>query len=238
MISFIIPCHNEEKNINNTLTELFKAIKVLKLKSYEIIIVDDLSTDQTIKKAKKFSKKNKFKVIIIKNKKNLGYGGAVKEGIKKSKKKFIMWLPGDDGFEYKQYLKIIPNISRFDIIGSYFINANKRAFYRKIFTSFYTPLLNLIFGLKLPYYNGLTIFRSDILKQIEIKFNSHIFQVEIWCKIKILKIKPLVKFVQLRNREEGQISEAFRFKNSVKVFYCFLYLTFYSLFHMIKLNFF
>ena len=124
MISFIIPCHNEEKNINNTLTELFKAIKVLKLKSYEIIIVDDLSTDQTIKKAKKFSKKNKFKVIIIKNKKNLGYGGAVKEGIKKSKKKFIMWLPGDDGFEYKQYLKIIPNISRFDIIGSYFINAN------------------------------------------------------------------------------------------------------------------
>jgi glycosyltransferase involved in cell wall biosynthesis len=233
MISFIIPCHNEEKNIKNTLTELFKAIKILKLKFYEIIIVDDLSTDDTIKKAKKFSKKSKIKIIIIKNKKNLGYGGAVKEGIKRSKKKFTMWLPGDDGFEYRQYLKIIPNIEKFDIIGSYFINANKRTFYRRFFTSFYTPLLNLIFGLKLPYYNGLTIFRTDILKQIDIKFDSHIFQVEIWCKIKILKIKPLIKFVQLRNREEGQVSEAFRFKNSMKVLYCFLYLTFYSLFHRI-----
>tara|TARA_B100000795_G_C22756582_1_gene421770 strand:- start:729 stop:1430 length:702 start_codon:yes stop_codon:yes gene_type:complete len=233
MISFIIPCHNEEKNIKNTLTELTKAIKVLKLKFYEIIIVDDLSTDETVKRAKKLSKKNKIKIIIIKNKKNLGYGGAVKEGIKRSKKKFIMWLPGDDGFEYKQYLKIIPNIKKFDIIGSYFINANKRTFYRRFFTSFYTPLLNLIFDLKLPYYNGLTIFRTDILKQIDIKFDSHIFQVEIWCKIKSLKIKPLIKFVQLRNREEGQVSEAFRFNNSIKVLYCFLYLAFYSLFHRI-----
>ena len=97
MISFIIPCHNEEKNIKNTLTELFKAINVLKLKFYEIIIVDDLSVDETIKTAKKFSKKSKIKIIIVQNKKNLGYGGAVKEGIKRSKKKFIMWLQATMG---------------------------------------------------------------------------------------------------------------------------------------------
>ena len=236
MISFIIPCHNEEKNIKNTLMELFTAIKKLKLRFYEIIIVDDLCTDETIKKANNFSKKNKIKIRVIKNKKNLGYGGAVKEGIKKSKKKFIMWLPGDDGFEYKQYLKIIPNIKKFDIVGSYFANAKERTAYRRFFTSFYTPLLNLIFGLKLPYYNGLTIFRTDILKKIDIKFDSHIFQVEIWCKIKILKIKPHIKFVKLRNREEGQVSEAFRFKNSIKVLFCFLYLTLYSLLYRIKLN--
>ena len=238
MISFIIPCHNEEKNIQNTLSELFKAIKILKLKFYEIIVVDDLSTDKTVEKAYKFSKEEKIKIKIIKNKNNLGYGGAVKEGIKNSNHKFIMWLPGDDGFEYKQYLKIIPLIKKFDIIGSYFINAKDRTFFRKLFTSFYTPLLNLIFGLKLPYYNGLTIFRTDILRKIDIKFNSHIFQVEIWCKIKLLNIKPLIKFVQLRNREEGQISEAFKIKNSVKVLYCFLYLTFFSFYKRIKLYFF
>ena len=69
MISFIIPCHNEQKNIKNTLTELFKAIKILKLRFYEIIIVDDLSVNKNIKVVKNFSKKNKIKITIIKNKK-------------------------------------------------------------------------------------------------------------------------------------------------------------------------
>tara|TARA_B110000003_G_C16653660_1_gene535422 strand:+ start:5688 stop:6404 length:717 start_codon:yes stop_codon:yes gene_type:complete len=227
MISFIIPAYNEQKNVNPTIDELYRAIKFLKLKDYEIIFVDDCSTDNTLSIAKEYQKKKKINITIIKNKINLGWGGTVKKGIKKAKKKYVVWVPGDNGFYYKQYIKIISNIKNYNFISSYFTNANERTFYRYIFTSTYTPLLNLIFGLNFPYYNGLTIFKTSILKKIDIKFNSHIFQVEIWSKLKLQNLLTEVNFVKLKNREKTQISQAFKLKNSIKVTFSFFYIIFY-----------
>ncbi len=223
MITFIIPAYNEQKNVNPTINEIIKTIKFLKLKNYEIIFVDDCSTDNTLKIAYNYNKKLKKKIRIIHNKKNLGWGGTVKKGIKLARKKFVVWVPGDNGFNFKQYVKIISQIKNYNFVSSYFINANERVFYRYIFTLMYTPLLNVIFGLNFPYYNGLTIFKTSLLKKINITFNSHIFQVEIWSKLKLQNLLSEVKFVQLRNREKTQISQAFRLKNSVKVFLSFFY---------------
>ncbi len=227
MISFIIPAFNEQKNVKPTINEIEKAIKFLKLKNCEIIFVDDCSTDKTLKIARKINYKKKLNIKIIHNKKNLGWGGTVKKGIRNAKKKFVVWVPGDNGFNYKQYVKIITQIKSYNFVSSYFVNANERVFYRYIFTSTYTPLLNLIFGLNFPYYNGLTIFKTSILKKINIKFNSHIFQVEIWSKLKLKNLLSEVKFVKLRNREKTQISQAFKFKNATKVTLSFFYVIFY-----------
>jgi glycosyltransferase involved in cell wall biosynthesis len=226
MISFIIPAYNEQKNVKPTIGEIIKAVKFLKLKNYEIIFVDDCSTDNTLKIAKDLNNKKKLNIKIIHNKQNLGWGGTVKKGIKNARKKFVVWVPGDNGFNYKQYVKIISQIKNYHFVSSYFINANERIFYRYVFTSTYTPLLNAIFNLNFPYYNGLTIFKTSILKKVNIKFNSHIFQVEIWSKLKLQNLLSEVKFVQLRNREKTQISQAFKLKNATKVTLSFFYVIF------------
>ena len=223
MISFIIPAFNEQKNVKPTINEINKAIKFLKFKNCEIIFVDDCSTDNTLKIAKNINIKKKLNIKIIHNKENLGWGGTVKKGIKNAKKKFVVWVPGDNGFNFRQYVKIISQIKGYNFISSYFTNANERVFYRYVFTSAYTPILNRIFNLNFPYYNGLTIFRTSILKKINIKFNSHIFQVEIWSKLKSQNLLSEVKFVQLRNREKTQISQAFKLKNATKVTLSFFY---------------
>lgn len=227
MISFIIPAFNEEKNTKPTIDELSKAINFLKLKNYEIIFVDDCSTDNTLNVVRNYKKFSKLNITIIENKSNLGWGGTVKKGIKKANKKYVVWIPGDNGFKYKQYVNIISNIKNYNFISSYFINANERVFYRYIFTSCYTPLLNFLFNLDFPYYNGLTIYKTNILKKIEIKFNSHIFQVEIWIKLKLNNLLSEVNFVQLKNQERKQVSQAFKVKNSLKVTLSFFYLVFY-----------
>ena len=226
MISFIIPAYNEQKNVKPTINEINKAIKFLKLKNFEIIFVDDCSTDNTLIIAKNINTKKKLNIKIIHNKENLGWGGTVKKGIKSAKKKFVVWVPGDNGFNFKQYVKIISQIKGYNFISSYFTNANERVFYRYVFTSMYTPLLNTIFNLNFPYYNGLTIFRTSVLKKINIKFNSHIFQVEIWSKLKSQNLLSEVKFVKLRNREKRQISQAFKLKNATKVTLSFFYVIF------------
>ena len=65
MISFIIPAFNEEKNTKPTIDELSKAINFLKLKNYEIIFVDDCSTDNTLNVVRNYKKFSKLNITII-----------------------------------------------------------------------------------------------------------------------------------------------------------------------------
>ena len=237
MISVIIPAHNEQKNVKVTITQIYLALKYLKIKNFEIIFIDDCSSDKTYSYAKSISKKKKYNLKVLRNSINLGWGGAVKRGIKISKKKYVVWIPGDNGFHYKQYIKIISNLDNNEFVSSYFVNAKERVFYRYLFTSFYTPLLNLILSKDFPYYNGLTFYNTNKLKKIDIIFNSHVFQVEIWIKLITKKLLSNVKFVELRHKEKTQISSAFRFKNATKVTFSFIFLVIYYYFFKV-LNFF
>ena len=84
-LSIIIPVHNESSQILTTLKSLIK-IKG-KVNKFEIIIIDDFSTDNTKNVIKKFSSKKKF--IKIFNNKKKGLGSAISFGILKSMNKYI-----------------------------------------------------------------------------------------------------------------------------------------------------
>ena len=81
MISFLVACFNEEKNIISTIKEIKKTCKFLKIKNYEILVIDDCSNDNSNKVIKKYKKKNQF-VKLLENKNNLGYGGSIKKAAK------------------------------------------------------------------------------------------------------------------------------------------------------------
>ena len=84
-ISIIIPVYNEILNLNGTFKNLSKAIDILKLKDYEIIFINDCSTDNSLTKLQEISKNNK-NIIIINNKINIGLSESIQKGIKFSKK--------------------------------------------------------------------------------------------------------------------------------------------------------
>ncbi len=91
LLSLIIPAYNEEKIIKDTLS---KVIKFLAKKNYswEVLVVDDGSTDNTAKIAKGFSKK---KVRVLSFVKNKGKGAAIREGVLVSKGEFIIFMDAD-----------------------------------------------------------------------------------------------------------------------------------------------
>ena len=92
MISIIIPTYNSSKNIINCI----KSICYQKYKNFEIIIVDDCSTDGSIENLKNYLKKEKIKKItIIRNRKNLGPGPARNMGVKYSKYQNILFIDSD-----------------------------------------------------------------------------------------------------------------------------------------------
>ena len=96
LISVIIPAHNVEKYIENCLISVFDQT----YKNIEVILIDDFSTDKTVKIAKSFQKNHSnLKIISLKNygsKKKSGISMARNLGIKFAKGKFIALLDADD----------------------------------------------------------------------------------------------------------------------------------------------
>lgn len=91
--SFIIPCYNCESFIFNNIKRLENKLKSLKI-SYELILVDDGSTDKTLEKLNSVSKKHKS-IKILKNTKNIGKSYSTLKGIKKSKFNNIVTIDCD-----------------------------------------------------------------------------------------------------------------------------------------------
>ena len=108
-------------NYNNApfLDESIKSILNQTYKNIEIIVVDDISTDDSIKKLNKY----KNKVIIIKNKKKTVHGSynqinSYYNGYARSKGKFLFFLDSDDFFKSNKinYLMDKFNKNNFDLI--------------------------------------------------------------------------------------------------------------------------
>ena len=99
-ISIIVPVFNQEKHISRCLRSLFD--QDFPKKDFDIIVIDDASTDKTPLILKNFTKD----ITLITNKKNLGLPSSINKGILKSTSKYITRVDSDD-YVNKDFLKIL-----------------------------------------------------------------------------------------------------------------------------------
>jgi polyisoprenyl-phosphate glycosyltransferase len=110
-ISFLIPAYNEEDAIYSTIEELDNALKMANI-DYEIIIVNDGSTDNTLKNAKKYKS-----VTIISHPINVGYGRSIKSGIENSKYQWIGITDADGTYAMDSIPELLRNMEKgFDMV--------------------------------------------------------------------------------------------------------------------------
>ena len=90
-VSVLVTAYNEEKYLEDAIGSILNQ----NYKNYEIIIINDASTDDTEKIAKKFAKKFK-NISLLNNKKNKFRGGALNSGLKIARGEYVCFLDGDD----------------------------------------------------------------------------------------------------------------------------------------------
>lgn len=114
-LSIVIPAYNEEKRIKNTLYRIINYFEYKEFK-YEIIVVNDGSTDNTVNIVK--GVKNK-KIKVLTNNPNMGKGYAVKRGVLAAKKKHILFSDADLSTPIEEIEKFLPYLHNYDVlIGS------------------------------------------------------------------------------------------------------------------------
>lgn len=111
-ISIVIPAYNEEKRIFRSLNKIIGFCEKRRLK-YEIIVVDDGSSDKTKETVNSVANEN---LVILKNETRQGKGAAVKKGVLAARYSNILFTDADLSTPIWELDKFIPYLNKFDII--------------------------------------------------------------------------------------------------------------------------
>ncbi|PIR79269.1 MAG: glycosyltransferase family 2 protein [Candidatus Levybacteria bacterium CG10_big_fil_rev_8_21_14_0_10_36_30] len=203
-LSIFFPFWNEEKNIEKVVTDAISVARDV-AETWEIIMVDDGSTDKTSEIAKNLEKKHKnLKLIALHP--NKGYGAALRAGLEHSQYKYVVFTDGDLQFDFSELTKFIEKIDSADIVIGY----RKKRKDEKIFKRLL--LMNLLkvwdFVLFGFYFRdidcGFKMFTRNALDQLgSLRSDGAMITSEILAKSKKKKLKILQVGVEHYPRKYG-----------------------------------
>lgn len=168
-LSIVIPAYNEEGNISSTLLDIAQYLKG-KNYNYEIIVVDDGSSDKTAEFAAAQGKAFSH-FTLLRHSPNRGKGYTVKEGILAAKGEFILFMDADNSTRINQIDNLISAVSSgYDMaIASRRIEGAVIEEYqplaRRFLGNIYISLSNLILGTNVNDYNcGFKLYKNNTAK--------------------------------------------------------------------------
>ncbi len=188
-LSVVFPLYNESERLSYTFQDIEKFRKKKLIKNIEYIFVDDGSTDNSLKIINNFFKKKKFfKYKVIKIKKNLGKGNALKKGISLAKNEWILTLDADISVSLLQLNDWIKKkyIEKkvFIYFGSRNLKNSKIQFkiHRKILGIVFSFLLKTMFEVIIKDTQcGFKLYKKKVAKLLfkKVKDNGYVHDVEV-----------------------------------------------------------
>ena len=188
-LSIIIPCYNESL----TIVSIIEKILNNKQFDYEIIVIDDFSTDGSREILKTLVNKKIHHLIL--NDKNYGKGYSVRQGINKATNDILLIQDADleyDPLDYGKLVKPILDGHAEVVFGSRFVGSQEKRvlyFWHRLGNGFLTLLSNVFTNLNMTDMECCyKVFKSDLIKNINLKENRFGFEPEIVAKVSKKKL--------------------------------------------------
>lgn len=187
-LSIFFPFWNEEQNLEAVVN---KAIPIADkvANKWEIIMVDDGSSDKTLEVSQKLASKDQ-RLVVYSHDKNRGYGAALKTGFEKAKYNLVVFNDGDGQFDFSEVNKFLEKIDKSDAV----IGFRKK----RLDNPFRHILMNLLkiwdfalFGFRFKDIDcGFKMFKKDALEKImPFKSEGAMITTEILAKSKRMNLK-------------------------------------------------
>lgn len=205
-ISIVIPAFNEGENIawviKNTLKNLPKYFK-----NFEIIIINDGSTDNTGKISDQLA--SKYSEIKVIHQKNGGYSKAMLSGIKAATKEFVAYMPADGQFLVEDMRHCFEALDSADLVLGYRGGRPDYSTYRMILSYGYLLLIALLFDFKYMDVGWVNIWNTKKVQSLNLKEVKGIFiLIEIVVRFQKLGYKIVEAPSYYRIRRSGEVKNA------------------------------
>ncbi len=181
-LSIFFPCYNEEQNVQTMIEQAAQVGNDYGI-DYEILIVDDGSSDRSVKMIQDEAKKNSH-IRLIQHPKNMGYGAALRTGLANVKKDLVFLTDGDNQFRLAEMEKLFSKIDSCDVVVGYRISRQDKA-HRRLNGFLWTQLNKILFGLPVRDVDcAFKLFRKKTLEGLELKSDHLLIHAEILARLK------------------------------------------------------
>lgn len=179
-LSVVIPAYNEEGNLANLVKETLNNAKKI-TRDFEIIVVNDGSSDKTAAVAESMAKAYK-EVKVIHHKINQGLALAWRTGIKSCKKDIILYIEGDGQQPFKDQYRLLKKIKHADVVLGTRAYRFDYSLFRKILSYGYLFLIKIFFNLKYKDVGWSQAYRRKIFGKVKLNSTTPFFDTEVIIK--------------------------------------------------------
>lgn len=182
-ISAILPAHNEAENIKTTVENCVSYLEK-NASDYEVVVVNDGSSDTTQEIVEELSSFNS-KVVLVNHEINKGYGSALRSGFDEAKKEFIFFMDSDGQFNIQDLDRLLPLVNVDNVVIGY-REDRADSFIRSLNAWMYGMYIYLMFGLNVKDMDcAFKIFPTKAYQNIKpIKAGGALFTAEFLIKLK------------------------------------------------------
>jgi len=165
-LTIVVPAYNEQDRLVKTVNEIVEvADKVLT--SWELILVNDGSTDRTREVAESLRDIRPGEIQILDLQQNKGVGNAFLLGLSKASKEFITLIPGDNAFTISGVRTLFSSVGDAELVISYRSNPAARTFLRRWLSRFATLVLRLISGRQIRDAHSMFVYPVKVARQFK-----------------------------------------------------------------------
>lgn len=184
-VSLVIPMYNEELNIEHAVAASRESLEAY-ARDYEIIIVNDASTDASPRIAERLASENPH-IRVLHHETNRKLGGTIRTGFAAARMELVFYMDSDIPFDPDVLGRAIRamNLTGADMIAAYRHDRKMEGLKRAIYTTVYNWLIGMLFGWPHRDINfSFKLMKRQVLEAVELRSEGSLIDAELVVKAK------------------------------------------------------
>lgn len=199
-VSLMVAAFNEAISLEGAVSDALAALDGVS--DFEVIIVDDGSTDGTAEIADRLSAELPG-IRVIHHPENRGIAAVYRTGLEAAAKEYFTWIGGDREIAAETMREVVQSIGRADLVIPYHVNPAARPWHRRMVTWLCTQQINVLFGWSLHYYQGPTVYPRELALRIPVENRGFFFASEMLIRAMAMGLSWVEVGLRHQERQHG-----------------------------------
>ena len=176
-----MPAHNERENLGWLLPHIAEVMPRL-ARRYEVVIVDDGSTDGTGDFAREEAERLGMELRVVRHEAMLGYGRAVADGLRETRLEYSAFTDADGQLDPADLALLVPHLADHDLVGGIRMTREDPAF-RSVISGVFNWLVLRVFDIDVKDVNcALKVIKTERLHSFKLESRSALLNAELYWK--------------------------------------------------------